>query len=81
MRGSELVLSAFRSFAKMVLQLHARQAPGALPPPPSQEYLDENLAPRMLAVDGTLFGLAMLCVSMRVYVRAVMLKTFGIDGE
>lgn len=67
--------------AKMAFKLHTRQGPGPLPPPPPQEYLNENLAPRMLAVDGTLFGLAVLCVLLRVYVRAGMLKTFGIDGE
>lgn len=61
-------------------RLHARQDPGSLPPPPSQEYLNENLAPRMLAIDGTLFGLAMICVFLRVYVRAFLLKTFGLDG-
>ena len=55
--------------------------PGELPPPPPQAYLDENLAPQMLAVDGTLFALAMLCVLLRVYVRVGMLKTFGIDGK
>jgi hypothetical protein len=63
----------------MAVHLLARQAPPATPPPP-QEYLDENLAPQMLAVDGTIFGLAMLCVLMRIYVRAIMLKTFGVDG-
>ena len=38
------------------------------------------MAPRMLAVDETLFRLALLCVLVRVYVRAIMLKTFGTDG-
>ncbi|KAH7123531.1 hypothetical protein B0J11DRAFT_314047 [Dendryphion nanum] len=67
----------------MVDQLFARQdgggGPPPLPPPPPQAYLEENLAPKMLAVDGTLFALAMVCVLLRVYVRVVMLKTFGID--
>jgi hypothetical protein len=63
----------------MAVHLPPRQAP-LLPPPPSKEYLEENLAPRMLAVDGTIFGMAMLCVVLRIYVRVVMLKTFGIDG-
>ncbi|KAF2024509.1 hypothetical protein EK21DRAFT_94032 [Setomelanomma holmii] len=62
----------------MAVTLLARQAP-PMPPRPPQEYLDENLAPKMLAVDGTIFGLAMLCVLLRIYVRAVMLKTFGVD--
>jgi hypothetical protein len=35
----------------------------------------------MLAIDGILFGLAMICVLLRVYVRAIMLKTLGVDGE
>lgn len=65
----------------MISKLLERQGPGPLPPPPSSEYLSENLAPRMLAVDGIIFGLALLCVILRVYVRALMLKTFGIDGE
>jgi hypothetical protein len=65
----------------MISVVHARQAPGPLPPPPSTEYLNEDLAPRMLAIDGILFGLAMICVLLRVYVRAIMLKTLGVDGE
>ena len=78
-RSEAVVLSCVS--AKMVVDLYARQSTGALPPPPPQEYLQENLAPRMLAVNGTLFGLALLCVVLRVYVRAFMLKTFGVDGE
>jgi hypothetical protein len=42
--------------AIMVVRTLRRQAP------PSSQYLDGNIAPRMLAVDGTFFGLAMLCV-------------------
>jgi hypothetical protein len=34
----------------------------------------------MLAVDGTFFGFAMLCVILHIYVKAFKLKTFGIDG-
>ena len=67
--------------ARMISRLHGRQASGPLPPPPPTEYLNENLAPRMLAIDGILFVLALICVLLRVYVRAIMLKTFGIDGE
>ncbi|KAJ4331511.1 hypothetical protein N0V87_009092 [Didymella glomerata] len=63
----------------MISVVHARQAPGPLSPPPPTEYLNEDLAPRMLAIDGILFGLAMICVLLRVYVRAIMLKTFGVD--
>jgi hypothetical protein len=58
----------------MVVRTPRRQAP------PSSQYLDENIAPRMLAVDGTFFGFAMLCVILRIYVKAFKLKTFGIDG-
>jgi hypothetical protein len=67
------------SIDRMPFHLSPRQAP-PLPPPPSKEYLEENLAPRMLAVDGTIFGLAILCVLLRIYVRAIVLKTVGIDG-
>lgn len=35
----------------------------------------------MLAGDGALFGFALLCVLLGVSVRAVMSKTFGVDGE
>lgn len=67
-----------------VVDLFARQDDGGwmmdLPPPPPQEYLDETYAPQLLAVDGTMYGLAMLCVLLRIYVRVVMLKTFGLDG-
>lgn len=66
-----------------VVDLFARQDDGGwmmdLPPPPPQEYLDETYAPQLLAVDGTMYGLAMLCVLLRIYVRVVMLKTFGLD--
>jgi hypothetical protein len=63
----------------MAAGLLSRQESGPLPPPPPKAYLDEDLAPAMLAVQSTLFGLAMLCVLLRMYVRAVILKTFGAD--
>jgi hypothetical protein len=64
----------------MVVDLVRRQGfGGPLPPRPLQEYMDENLAPAMLAVVGSLFGLAMICVLLRIYVRTMMLKTLGID--
>lgn len=52
-----------------------------LPPPPSHEYLEENIAPQMLAIVGTSVAIAVICVFLRIYVRACMLKNFGIDGE
>jgi hypothetical protein len=62
--------------------LLARQEGGPpLPPPRSPEYLAENQAPRLLAVEGTLFALAISTVLMRFYVRIFMLKTFGWDGK
>jgi hypothetical protein len=64
----------------MAVHLLRRQVP-LMPPPPPKQYLEENLAPRMLAVDGTIFGLAMLCVALRIYVRVALLKTFGVDGK
>jgi hypothetical protein len=48
-------------------------------PQRSPEYLTENIAPRLLAVEGTLFALAMTAVLMRFYVRIFMLKMFGWD--
>lgn len=66
----------------MRIDLFARQDDGAFDPGPRppQAYLDETFAPKMLAVDGSLYALAMTCVLMRIYVRVFMLKTFGIDG-
>ena len=65
---------------KMFFELSARQAPELPPPPPSKAYLEESYAPKMLAVVGTLFGLAMISVLLRIYVRTTILKTFGVDG-
>lgn len=69
----------------MINHLHAllaRQEGGPPPGPPrSPEYLAENQAPRLLAVEGTLFALAISTVLMRFYVRIFMLKTFGWDGK
>ncbi|KAF9694315.1 hypothetical protein EKO04_007413 [Ascochyta lentis] len=60
--------------------LLSRQAGGPPPMPPrSPEYLAENLAPHLLAVTGSLFGLAMITVLMRFYVRIFMMKIFGWD--
>ncbi|KAF1846575.1 uncharacterized protein K460DRAFT_283445 [Cucurbitaria berberidis CBS 394.84] len=60
--------------------ISSRQAGGPPPVPPrSPEYMAENQAPRLLAVEGTLFALAMITVLMRFYVRIFMLKTFGWD--
>jgi hypothetical protein len=64
----------------MFVNLTARQGPESLPHAPSQTYLEESDAPKMLAVVGTLFALAMICVLLRVYVRTAILKTFGVDG-
>lgn len=50
-------------------------------PPPSPEYLAENIAPKLMAVEGPLFALSTAAVLMRFYVRIFMLKTFGWDGE
>lgn len=56
----------------------ARQAPPPIQHPPA--YYREDVGPRLLAIDCTLFGVAMITVLMRIYVRVFMLKTFGIDG-
>ncbi|KAF2829246.1 hypothetical protein CC86DRAFT_464898 [Ophiobolus disseminans] len=48
-------------------------------PPRSPEYMAENIAPQLLAVEGSLFALSMTAVLLRLYVRGFMLKTFGWD--
>lgn len=66
----------------MAHQLFSRQFPGAPPPPPrSPEYLAENIAPRLLAVEVPLYALGMCAILMRFYVRIFMLKMFGWDGK
>jgi hypothetical protein len=61
--------------------LVSRQFGDPTKPPPSPEYLAENIAPRLLAVEGTLFALSMSAILMRFYVRVFMLKMFGWDGK
>jgi hypothetical protein len=43
------------------------------------DYLSYTLAPQLLAIDGTLTGLAVFAFMLRVYVRASMLHVFGTD--
>jgi hypothetical protein len=50
-------------------------------PPRSPEYMAENIAPQLLAIEGTLFAIAMSAVFLRFYVRIFMLKIFGWDGK
>jgi hypothetical protein len=61
--------------------LVARQFGGPPMPPRSPEYLAENIAPRLLAVECSLFALSMSAILMRFYVRTFMLKMFGWDGK
>ena len=49
-------------------------------PARSPEYMAENQAGRLLAVEGSLFALSTAAILMRFYVRIFMLKTFGWDG-
>jgi hypothetical protein len=49
-------------------------------PARSPEYMAENQAARLLAVEGSLFALSTTAVLLRFYVRIFMLKTFGWDG-
>ncbi|EUC50581.1 hypothetical protein COCMIDRAFT_81567 [Bipolaris oryzae ATCC 44560] len=51
------------------------------PPTParSPEYMAENHAPHLMAVEGPLFALSTTAVLLRFYVRIFMLKTFGWD--
>ncbi|KAF2710711.1 hypothetical protein K504DRAFT_345816, partial [Pleomassaria siparia CBS 279.74] len=48
-------------------------------PTMSPEYLAWNIGPKLLAIDCTLFGLAMVIVILRFYVRIFILKIFGMD--
>jgi hypothetical protein len=59
----------------------ARQFGGPPGPPRSPEYLAENYAARLLAIEGALFALSMSAILMRFYVRIFMLKIFGWDGK
>ncbi|KAH7398467.1 hypothetical protein BKA66DRAFT_592425 [Pyrenochaeta sp. MPI-SDFR-AT-0127] len=60
--------------------LVSRQDGGPPPVPlPSPEYLAENQAARLVAVEGSLYALSATAVLMRFYVRIFMLKTFGWD--
>jgi hypothetical protein len=55
-----------------------RQAP---PPMPalSPEFLAENHGTRIIIITSVITGVSFLAVFLRVYVRAVMLKTVGSD--
>lgn len=60
-----------------------RQEGGGMPasPPRSPEYLVENIAPHLLAIECSLFGISTSAVLLRFYVRLFLLKTFGWDGK
>jgi hypothetical protein len=65
----------------MVYQhLVSRQMGPPVMPQRSPEYLAENQAGRLMAVEGPLFALSTLTILLRFYVRIFMLKTFGWDG-
>lgn len=50
-------------------------------PPRSPEYMAWNIGPKLMAVECTLFGIAMVTMMLRVYVRVFVLKMFGVDGK
>lgn len=61
--------------------LVARQTEGwPVMPARSPEYMAENQAGRLMAVEGSLFALSTSAILLRFYVRLFMLKTFGWDG-
>jgi hypothetical protein len=60
--------------------LVSRQMGPPVIPQRSPEYLAENQAGRLMAVEGPLFALSTLAIMLRFYVRIFMLKTFGWDG-
>jgi hypothetical protein len=45
----------------------------------SPEYVNENHAGRIVGVVGTFFFLALALVSLRVYVRVIVVRAFGVD--
>ena len=47
--------------------------------PPVPGLANDSNAPAILAIIGTFAGLSMFMVLLRIYVRAFMLKTFGMD--
>jgi hypothetical protein len=51
----------------------------ALQPPEGPLPPNDSNAPALLAIVGTFAGLAILSVLLRLWVRCVMLKTFGAD--
>ncbi|KAL9081248.1 MAG: hypothetical protein Q9157_000223 [Trypethelium eluteriae] len=51
------------------------------PPPLPSSYVEYSNASGILAIVGTLTALALLVVLLRIYVRACMLKVFGIDDH
>ncbi|PMD44631.1 hypothetical protein L207DRAFT_579565 [Hyaloscypha variabilis F] len=56
-----------------------RQPPPGPMPALSPEFLAENNGPRIIIITSTITGISFLVVFLRVYVRAVMLKTVGSD--
>jgi hypothetical protein len=58
--------------------LTARQAGGPDVPTTPEEDLEDNTA-SLLAIVGTLYGLALLAMLMRAWVRIRMIKAFGVQ--
>lgn len=61
-------------------QILARQAEGGLGVPSKPEREIEDHTAQLLAVVGTLYGLALLAVLLRVWVRTRILKAFGMKA-
>lgn len=51
----------------------------SMPPPSTAKDVTFNNAPKILAITGTFFTAALIVVMLRVYVRSVLLRVFGID--
>lgn len=63
--------------APILIKLPGRQAPLAGPP---RSPLDMSTnAPTILAINGSFTGFTLLVILARIYVRSIMLKTFGAD--
>jgi hypothetical protein len=73
----ECVFSGVRKMSMFNLHIIPRQAEGGPPAPSTPEKDIEDNTTQLLAAVGSLYGLALLAVLLRVWVRTRILKAFG----